>query len=222
MPLEVYKGLTQNTSWICCTCGLPNFSSTLFDTISADSIHTSVATENTYSILSDVPPTLDSTDTSCHSFSTTSSLIGSPQHASSPIHPSRRKGTRPMQNTFRILVVNFQSLRAKRSSFWLLLQETNPDIIIGSETWLYPGIYEREVLPVGYHTIARRDRVQDRHGGVIIAAKDSITGTEIDLKMETEFAAASFQCQGKPPIVVGSIYRPLVATRSTWRNCASR
>ena len=73
-------------------------------------------------------------------------------------------------------VRNFQSLRAKRLSFWLLLQETNPDIIIGRETWLYPGVYEREVLPVGYHIIARRDPVQDRHGGVIIAAKDTITG----------------------------------------------
>ena len=31
MPLAVYHGLTQNTSWICFTCGVPNFSTTLFE-----------------------------------------------------------------------------------------------------------------------------------------------------------------------------------------------
>ena len=209
MPLNIYKVINPNTSWICCTCGLPNFSSTLFDTQSADSINTSIATENTYSILSDAPPTPDHTASSVsHSLSTTTSSFGSPQHTSSPIRPIGSKNKIPELTNFRVLVINFQSLRAKRTSFWLLLEETNPDIIIGSETWLYPGIFEREVLPAIYHTVARRDRVQDRHGGVIIAAKDSITGTVIDLHTETEFAAASFECHGKTPLIIGSLYRP--------------
>ena len=48
MPLEVFQG-TNNTSWICCNCGLPNFSTTLFETFVADSI----TTQNSYSHLSD-------------------------------------------------------------------------------------------------------------------------------------------------------------------------
>ena len=78
MPNTVYKGLTSNVSWICCSCGLPNFSSTLFTTVSADSVHTSIATENTYSILS---YTTRSPDT-CHtttSFHSEGSSIGSAQ-----------------------------------------------------------------------------------------------------------------------------------------------
>jgi hypothetical protein len=108
----------------------------------------------------------------------------------------------------RVLVVNFQSIRAKRTSFWLLLEEVNPDIIIGSETWLYPAIFEREVLPAGYHFISRKDRTHDRHGGVIIAAKDTIIGTDLNIRTPTEFTAASFVSRGKDPLIIASIYRP--------------
>lgn len=53
MPSAVYKGIEgKDVSWICCSCGLPNFSSTLFFTPSSDSINTSIATENSYSVLS--------------------------------------------------------------------------------------------------------------------------------------------------------------------------
>lgn len=108
----------------------------------------------------------------------------------------------------RVLVVNFQSMRAKRTSFWLLLEEIDPDIIIGSETWLYPAVYEREILPAGYHVISRRDRTQDRHGGVIIASKESIIGTDLNISTSAEFTAASFICRGKDPLIIASMYRP--------------
>ncbi len=99
-------------------------------------------------------------------------------------------------------------MRAKKTSFWLLLTEANPDIIIGSETWLHQGIFEREVLPPGYSIIARRDRKQDHHGGVVIAAKDNIEGCMINLNTQAEFTAASFTCVGKEPLIIGSLYRP--------------
>jgi len=105
-------------------------------------------------------------------------------------------------------VINFQSLRAKRTSFWLLLEEADPDIIVGSETWLYPGISEREVLPAGYHFVSRKDRIQDRHGGVAVAAKDSITGTDIKLDTYAEITASSLVCRGKDPLIIVAIYRP--------------
>ena len=52
MPDPVYRGHTSNVSWICFSCGIPYFSTTLFETNMADSIATSVRTENSYSILS--------------------------------------------------------------------------------------------------------------------------------------------------------------------------
>ncbi|XP_052224149.1 uncharacterized protein LOC127839803 [Dreissena polymorpha] len=108
----------------------------------------------------------------------------------------------------RVLVVNFQSMRAKRTSFWLLLEEIDPDIIIGSETWLYPAVYEREILPAGYHVISRRDLTQDRHGGVIIASKETMIGTDLNVSTSAEFTAASFICRGKDPLIIASMYRP--------------
>ena len=99
-------------------------------------------------------------------------------------------------------------MRAKKSAFWLLLKETNPDIIIGSETWLHQGFYEREVLPMGYHFVARRDRHESHYGGVMIAAKDDILGTQLSIDTQTEFCAAVFECPDKQPLIIGSMYRP--------------
>ena len=99
-------------------------------------------------------------------------------------------------------------MRAKRSEFWLLLQEANPDIIIGCETWLHQGFYEREVLPAGYHFVARRDRPNNNHGAVMIAAKDNLVGTEVAVNSQAEFCAASFECPGRQTLIIGSLYRP--------------
>ena len=89
----------------------------------------------------------------------------------------------------------------------LLLTETNPDIAIDCETWLHPGIYKREVLPENYHIVARKDRSSDHHGGVLITAKDTLIGTHLDIQTNTEFAAASFTCQGHAPLIIRYIYR---------------
>ena len=80
-------------------------------------------------------------------------------------------------------------MKTEKTSFWLLLTETNPDTVIGCETWLHPGIYVREVLPENYHIVARKDRGSDHHGGVLITAKITLIGTHLDIQTNTEFAA---------------------------------
>ena len=72
----------------------------------------------------------------------------------------------------------------------------------------YTQASTREVLPENYHILARKDRSSDHHGGVLIAAKDTLIGTHLDIQTNTEFAAASFTCQGHAPLIIGSIYRP--------------
>ena len=108
---------------------------------------------------------------------------------------------KPNRSTFRVLTVNFQSTKAKRTSLWLLLSEANPDIVIRSETWLHEGICEMEVLQDGYHFIAPKN-------GVAIIAKDSITGTDINKETETEFTSALFECPGNSPLIIGALYIP--------------
>ena len=90
-----------------------------------------------------------------------------------------------------------------------MLEYTDPDIILASETWLYTGITEREILPDNYRFVARKDRKSDPHGGVAIIAKAEFDAVEIELTTKTEFVAASFVCKNlKQPLTVGSVYRP--------------
>ena len=56
---------------------------------------------------------------------------------------------------------NFQSIKSKRESLWNMLTYTEPDILLASETWLHPGISEKEVLPDNYRFVARKDRHKD-------------------------------------------------------------
>ena len=69
-------------------------------------------------------------------------------------------------------MINFRSLRKKGKLLEALVETTNPDIIMGTETWLDPNIKLSEIFPEYQHfDIARRDRPSDPHGGVIIIAK---------------------------------------------------
>ena len=76
-----------------------------------------------------------------------------------------------------------------------MLEQTEPDIIIASETWLHQGILERGVLPENYRFVARRDRLKSDHGGVAVIAKSDLEGVEVDTPSDTEFVAASFTCK---------------------------
>ena len=100
-------------------------------------------------------------------------------------------------------------MKAKREEFWSMLECTEPDIIIASETWLKPDIKEKEVLPDSYHFVARKDRPGSAHGGTAIIARSNIDAVEIDTNTTTEFVAASFACKDlQKPLIIGSLYRP--------------
>ena len=50
----------------------------------------------------------------------------------------------------KLLVINFQSVLAKRADLTNLIHEKQPDIIFRSETWLSPNINSTEFFPTGY------------------------------------------------------------------------
>ena len=90
-----------------------------------------------------------------------------------------------------------------------MLEYTEPDIILASETWLQPSITEREIISPDFRFVARKDRLKDAHGGVAIIARSDMDGVEIDVQTSTEFVAASFSCNSlKKPLIVRSLYRP--------------
>ena len=73
-----------------------------------------------------------------------------------------------------MLNINFQSLRKKGKLLEAIIDDSAPDIIIGTESWLDSTICSAEIIPfeLGYD-IQRRDRPNDPHGGVLIAAKNT-------------------------------------------------
>ena len=62
--------------------------------------------------------------------------------------------------------INFQSIKNKIAELHALIEGHQPDIIVGTETWLYSDISNSEKTPQGYITI-KQDRNGDSHGGVI-------------------------------------------------------
>jgi exonuclease III len=138
------------------------------------------------------------------------STMGPPLTTSSPKNkPKQQARNKITKRSLRLLIINFQSIKSKKENFWNMLEQTEPDIIIASETWLHQGILEREILPENYRFVARRDRLKSAHGGVAVIAKSDLDGVEVDTPSDTEFVAASFTCKYlKKPLIVGSLYRP--------------
>ena len=120
----IYESLaSNNVSWQCCRCGMPNFSSSLFD--STISEHT-----NPFSILSP-----------CSS-SIADSRIGEPIAMSSPVANTRTSNPKRLQtHKLTVIVTNCRSLVNKKAELINLLDSTKADIAICTETWLNSTIY---------------------------------------------------------------------------------
>ena len=189
MPTVLYEPLEQtDISWYCCGCGLPNFNTSLFEDFEASNSTCSTPSHTSFSSVN------------------TESSIGSPEYTSSP---KSHRNVPLSKKKAHILVINFQSIRSKRESFWAMLEYSDPDVILARETWLNPTIAEREVLPANYKFVARKDRPNSSHGGVAFIAKHDLDTAEIDTSATSEFVAASLSCKDlKKPIILGCMYRP--------------
>ena len=188
MCTAVYEPLeATDMSWYCCNCGIPNFNSSLFTEFEHDNISQ-----------------CDTTSNSTPSNTGDNIFFDDPLSTSSP--QNQRK---PLVNRkIRVMSINFQSIRSKKEEFWSMLEYSDPDIILASETWLNPNIKEREILPPSYTFAARRDRPNSSHGGVAIITKSNIGASEIPLQSNTEIVAASIPSSASKPIIVCSVYRP--------------
>ena len=192
MNTLVYHGL-HNASWDCDHCGLPNFSTCIFDT-------STFLSTNIYDHLND------------SSFNENN--IGSPSATSSPVQK-----TRPQSNhttgkrsdiPLRVIIINCQSIKNKKADFENLIDSTKPDIVIGNESWLHGDIQSIEVFPSGF-TCYRNDRKSDPHGWVFILVSDKYLSSEpADLKSDdaSEQLWVKLQVKGSPDLYVGSFYKP--------------
>ena len=108
-------------SWSCLNCGLPYFNMTFFDLS-----ETYFETSNIFTSLDISQPPLTSTPAKKLS------------NAFAKKQPPKR---------LKIININFRSIVNKVQEFYCLLDTENPDIVIGTESWLTPDISSSEVFP---------------------------------------------------------------------------
>jgi exonuclease III len=112
-------------------------------------------------------------------------------------------------NQLRVLVINFQSVKNKRSELQVMIESSKPDIIIGTETWLNDRVNSSEVFPpeLGYDVI-RRDRQGDSHEGVFIAARSALSLNHLHTGKDTELVAGSINISPRKKAILTCLYRP--------------
>ncbi|PNF40765.1 hypothetical protein B7P43_G17379 [Cryptotermes secundus] len=94
-----------------------------------------------------------------------------------------------------LLQVNCRSILNNSLEFWNLIDAYNPDVIIGTESWLREEISNAEVFRDEYTTF-RRDR-NTRGGGVFICVKNYIACVE--LWVDEDFEMIAVEVKGRDP-----------------------
>ena len=161
MNTKIYNNL-NNVSWYCCACGLPNFSSGLFNSTTFNL--------GDYSLNSFYPLSPEYTPPNATPLPQTPNSKPIPLSASTPKDPPKGSSKKSPTRGLKTVVINFQSLWNKKAELSTLACDTKPDVIIGTETWLISpeedvekGHRNSELLLDDYD-IFRRDR-PTRGGG---------------------------------------------------------
>ena len=73
-------------------------------------------------------------------------------------HGQRNVAKNKNSGSIKILNINCQSIVNKKDQLHSVIDTENPDIIVGTESWLSPSIYDSEIFPpsLGY-SVYRRD-----------------------------------------------------------------
>jgi hypothetical protein len=99
-----------------------------------------------------------------------------------------------------LLQLNCRSIYNKALEFWNIVHTYNPDIIIGTESWLREEIGNTEIFRTDIMTF-RKDR-HARGGGVFICVKNNITCSE--LWVDNKFEIIAVEIKGSDPMHVGN------------------
>ena len=178
-----YRKLSEvDVSWRCHRCCHTN-------SLNSHLFSYQIDLSNRFSILSEASEPTDVHNTSAQShissfspnvFSTPTGPIGqssplpwSKKFSSSCSHDSVNNTTHisgqwnhaKAHNSWRSLVVNCNSIAGKRAELANLINYTDPDVLILTETKLDDSIKNSEFLPTGYQGTARRDRTRSGGGG---------------------------------------------------------
>ena len=115
-----------------------------------------------------------------------------------------------------LLQANCRSILNKTLEFWNLVDTYNPDVIIGTGSWLREEINNAEVFRDDYSTF-RRDRCT-RGGGVFICVKNYIDCRE--LWADQDFEMIAIEVKGRDPKFTWEIQvstEPQTMTCELWK-----
>ncbi len=128
---------------------------------------------------------------------------------SGDIHPNPGPPTSgARQRVLKVLSLNCCSLRSqgRRARLQGLVDEHQPDILIGCESHLDDNYPSSEVFPPGF-AIFRKDRTYGG-GGVFLGLKDHFVATgETSLDVRSELVWAKVRFAGRNPLHICSFYR---------------
>jgi hypothetical protein len=124
----------SNLSWECSKCGMPNFSTTFFNS--------TIETSNTFLALDDEEGIQDS--------------ICKPSHQYSPIHRQTFKSTSSKIDSpspLRVITINLQSIKSKKPELDQIIESCKPTIIFDSETSLSDNFSPYEYFDPTKYTV---------------------------------------------------------------------
>ena len=107
--------------------------------------------------------------------------------------PIQATSSKTHKQSLKVLNINCQSIVNKKAEFQAIIDSHNPDIIVGTESWLNKTHLSSEIFPssLGY-TPFRQDREADTcGGGVFILVKNTLIATEQKQLMHQSFATTS-------------------------------
>lgn len=108
-----------------------------------------------------------------------------------------------------ITLINFQSAKNKDIAILNILAEEDPDVLLGTETWLSDSDITTSFFPSNYNYY-RSDR-DGRGGGVIIGVKKNLKSYGLPKPVcaeETECVMCVVEINQNQKILFGSVYRP--------------
>ena len=223
MKDEVYLPYTRSDeTFTCFNCGIPNFSSGLFDTVFGDSFANQVANNShgpsESSIWSSDIPESTRSSASCN-ISNLSSISNASVYDSSLIEddgrqplcssPTKKNPQKLNSSNVKLASLNIQSVMSakKKPNFWNSLDSVDADIVCGCETWLSPSVGDSEGLPSNSpYNIYRKDR-SDGYGGSLLLIKSDIISEPVDIQTSCDLIFRKIHCSDSQTLVIGSAYR---------------